>query len=237
MAGFLHWLAPKYALLQQTMPQELALLRQNVAVDGHLRTPGIVAQLALGLQTFLAYAAECGAITDGQHEALWQRGWAALCDVAEQQAVQQTQEDDVQRFLSALAGALTAGDAHAADAHRPGAPCEWPEWGWRREVNHSENDIGSQRTTTTWRAQGRCIGWVDGERLYLDPEAAYSVADRFAATHKRGLVLSAQTLWKRLHERGLLRRDPSQDKNKVKRTIGAKRPYVIDIAVSLIYAP
>ena len=180
MAGFLHWLAPKYDIIQQAMPQDLALLRQQVSVDGHLRTPGIVAQLALGLQTFLAYAAECGAVTDGQHDALWQRGWAALCDVAGQQAVQQTQEDEVQRFLSALAGALTAGDAHAADAHRPGAPCAWPEWGGAAKSAHSDNNSGSQRTTTTWRAQGRCIGWVDGDDsiLTLRPPIAWRIVSR-----------------------------------------------------------
>jgi hypothetical protein len=77
------------------------------------------------------------------------------------------------------------------------------------------------------------MGWREGDRLYLDPEAAYSIVDRFAATQKRALTLSAQTLWKRMHERGLLKRDPSQDKNKVKRTIGGERKYVIDVATTL----
>jgi hypothetical protein len=77
------------------------------------------------------------------------------------------------------------------------------------------------------------MGWREGDRLYLDPEAAYSIADRFASTQKRALTLSAQTLWKRMHERGLLKRDPSQDKNKVKRTIGGERKYAIDVAATL----
>lgn len=233
MAGFLQWLAPHYATAQQRLPQEVAALRTSATQAGHLRLPGIVAQLALGLQTFLAYASAIGAISDTERATLWQRGWAALNEAAAHQPGYQEDEDDVTRFLTALKGALAAGDAHAADATHPGEPCAWPAWGWRQDISNSDDGQHAPRTTTTWRAQGRCLGWRASDRLYLDPDAAYSIADRFAASQKRALSLSAQTLWKRLHERGLLKRDPSQDKNKVKRTIGSERPYVIDVAANV----
>jgi Domain of unknown function (DUF927) len=233
LAGFLQWVAPHYDAIQQSLPQDVAILRNTAAQAGHLRTPGIVAQLGLGLQTFLAYASDIGALSSTEREALWQRGWTALNEAAVQQYTYQETEDEVTRFLTALAGALAAGDAHVADAKHPGEPCAWPAWGWRQEISDSENDLGQHRITTTWRALGRCMGWREGDRLYLDPEAAYSIADRFASTQKRALPLSAQTLWKRMHERGLLKRDPSQDKNKVKRTIGGERKYVLDVAATL----
>jgi hypothetical protein len=233
LAGFLQWLAPNYDAVQQSLPQDVALLRHTAVQTEHLRTPGIVAQLALGLQTFLAYASELDALSARECTDVWQRGWAALHEAARHQQEYQETEDEVTRFLSALAGALAAGDAHVADAKHPGEPCEWPAGGWRQEISDSVNDLGQHRITTTWRPLGRCMGWREGDRVYLDPEAAYSIADRFATTQKRPLTLSAQTLWKRMHERGLLKRDPSQDKNRVKRTIGGKRDYVIDVAATL----
>jgi hypothetical protein len=233
LAGFVQWLAPNYEAVQQHLPQEVDDLQHKAVQGGHLRTPDIVAQLAVGLQAFLAYASDLGAITDMERQALWQRGWTALNAAAAQQPGYHETEDDVTRFLTALAGALAAGDAHVADAKHPGEPCEWPAWGWRQEISDSENEIGLHRITRAWRARGRCMGWRDGDRLYLDPEAAYSIADRFAATQKRALTLSAQTLWKRMQERGLLKRDPSQDKNQVKRTIGGNRTYVLDVAATL----
>jgi hypothetical protein len=227
------WLAPNYEAMQQSLGQDVEELRHAVVQAGHLRTPGIVAQLAVGFQAFLAYASEMGALSATERKALWQRGWAALNEAAACQHAYHETEDEVTRFLTALKGALAAGDAHVASATHPGEPCARPAWGWRQEVSESHDGAHAPRTTTTWRAQGRCLGWLDGDRLYLDPEAAYSIADGFAATQKRPLVLSPQTLWKRMNERGLLQRDPSQEKNKVQRTIGGKRSYVIDVAANL----
>jgi hypothetical protein len=124
LAGFLQWLAPHYDAVQQRLPQEVATLRQTAVHAGHLRTPGIVAQLAVGLQTFLAYASDIGALSATERDALWQRGWTAFNEAAMQQHAYQESEDEVTRFLTALAGALAAGDAHVADAKRPGEPCE-----------------------------------------------------------------------------------------------------------------
>jgi hypothetical protein len=213
LAGFLQWMAPHYEAIQQSLPQDVAALRHTAGQAGHLRTPGMVAQLALGFQTFLAYASDLGALSPPERDALWHRGWRALNEAAAYQHEYHETEDEVRRFLTALRGALAAGDAHVADAQHPGEPCAWPAWGWRQESSESTNNMGSTRITTAWRAQGRCLSWLDGDRLYLDPEASYSIADRFAATQKRAVTFSAQTLWKRIHERGLLKRDPSQDNN------------------------
>jgi hypothetical protein len=49
------------------------------------------------------------------------------------------------------------------------------------------------------------------------------------------MTLSPTTLWKRMHEQDLLRRDSTQAKNKAKRTIGGQRLYVIDIDAGLLY--
>jgi hypothetical protein len=87
-----------------------------------------------------------------------------------------------------------------------------------------------------WRAQGIRIGWTApcGTIAYLDPETAYSAAQKLASGQGSAIAASARTLWKRLAAAGLLAlRDA--DQNTVKVQIGDERKRVI--AVALSYAP
>jgi len=52
----------------------------------HARTPGIVADMALGIRFFLDFAQEARALTAKEASALWDRGWHALSEVAAEQA-------------------------------------------------------------------------------------------------------------------------------------------------------
>ena len=81
LAGFLRWLASRYADVLAGLRQEHAALRGRALADAdgqHARTPGIVADLALGMRYFLDFAAEAGAITAAERETLAKRCWAAL---------------------------------------------------------------------------------------------------------------------------------------------------------------
>ena len=63
-------------------------------------------------------------------------------------------------------------------------------WGW------PNSDTGP-------RPSGNRIGWVDGDDLYLEPEASYNVAQRMARDAGGSLPVGSKTLHKRLNERGL----------------------------------
>jgi hypothetical protein len=78
-----------------------------------------------------------------------------------------------------------------------------------------------------------CVGWLANDRLYLEPEAAFSVVQKLAESQKAPLPITQQTLWKRMHEHGLLICLPSRG-NKVPRTIGDRRQPVVDISSTLI---
>src|SRR5262249_49471716 len=61
MAGFLRWLAPQYGDVRDRLEQEQAALRSRaLSHQGHPRTPGIVAGLALGLKYFLDFTLYAG---------------------------------------------------------------------------------------------------------------------------------------------------------------------------------
>jgi hypothetical protein len=52
---------------------------------------------------------------------------------------------------------------------------------------------------------------------------------QLAESQQAPFPITQQTLWKRLHEQGVLRRETGQQKNQVRRMIGGKREYVVDI--------
>ena len=55
-----------------------------------------------------------------------------------------------------------------------------------------------------WSPQGECIGWVDAERIFLDPNAAYRTVQKAAKEAGEVLSISTQVMNKRLREQGLL---------------------------------
>jgi hypothetical protein len=204
LAGFVRWLAPQYDELCGRLPGERAELRDRAMTGtGSARTPGIVADLALGLKLFLDFARAAGAITEAEQADLARRSWQALAEAGVAQAEHVQAAEPTALFLRLLAAALASGRAHAAgpDGLEPRPAPE--AWGWRgkeytfRGPDGPENDI-------SYQAQGRRIGWVDGEELYLEPEASYAAAQEMARDQGDALPVSPRTLHRRLHERGLL---------------------------------
>src|SRR5262249_6305382 len=116
LAGYLHWLAPRLEDVRGRLREGLAELRGQASRDGqHARTPGIVADLAIGLRLFLEFAQSLGAITSAEREDLWQRGWAALCEAAEAHAANLGTAEPAGLFLRLIRATLASGRAHVAD--------------------------------------------------------------------------------------------------------------------------
>jgi len=75
MAAFIRWLAPQYEQILHRLKTETAELRDQVMREfSHKRTPGIVADLCLGLRYFLAFAKAVGAISANQEDAMFEQG-------------------------------------------------------------------------------------------------------------------------------------------------------------------
>lgn len=234
MAGYIQWLAQHYETIQGALQPALVALRAQAPQGLHPRTPEIMAQCGLGLQHFLAYAADTGALTGAQCQTVWQRAWTTLARVAEAQHEHQRSEAPERRFLTLLSAALTAGHAHVVDAQTLGQPRHPHAWGWTAQARGT-----GPYAQETWQPHGDCVGWVSAEgRLYLDPDAAFRVVQAFAASQQAPLPLTQRTLWKRLAEQGLLAVEPSQAQHTVRREIGPdkKRQRVIEI-ISACYAP
>jgi hypothetical protein len=224
MAAFLQWVAGRYEELQDRRKARVRELRAQAqsSSSAHRRTPSIVADLAFGLETFLAFTREVGVFGKEEAEELWRRGWEALGQAAAAQAELHGAVEPTGRFLELVGSAISSGRAHLAS--RDGDVPEKPHvWGWRWA------DSGGP-----WHSQGERIGWVDGEDLYLDPSAAFRCAQQAATTD--GISISARVLWKRMRERGLLAStDTARGRNVVRVTLqGARRKVVHLLAATVI---
>jgi hypothetical protein len=187
----------------------------------HRRTPTLAADLIAGFNLFLEFAVQVNAITDAQSNELQQRCIGALLTVAAEQSSHHGSSDPCTRYLQLLAAALSSGRAHVAGMQGE-HPAESPQvWGWRSQ----ESTDGSYGD---WQPQGRCIGWLDGDDLYLEPDAAYAEAQRLAGDQGDPIAVGQGTLLKRLHERHLLAgTDTRPGHLKVRRTIAGVRRAVL----------
>lgn len=223
MAAFLQWVAGHYEDLQEHRVARVRELRAqaHAGSSAHRRTPSIVADLALGLETFLAFAREAGVLGEEEAEELWMRGWEALGKAATSQVEHHGAVEPTGRFLELLSSAIASGRAHLA-SREGDAPGDPHVWGWRHD------GFGG-----TWYPQGERIGWVDGQDLYLDPDASYRCAQQVATID--GLSISARALWKRMRERGLLvSTDTSRGRNVVRVTLQGARRKVVHLPAAAV---
>jgi hypothetical protein len=224
LAGFLRWLAPQYEEVRSRLAQEHAGLRAlALGEENHPRTPGVVADLALGLQYFLDFAVARGVLTAADRERHARAGWSALLEAAADQAQEIRAQDPARRFLELVAGVITSGRAHLAS--RGGThPANAAAWGWRRV------DVGTgQFQRVEWQPQGRLIGWVDDADEYLDPGASYAEAQRFADDQGDRLPLSQRQLSRRLKE-GKHLASWEGDRATTRRTLQGKERTVLHLA-------
>jgi hypothetical protein len=222
MAAFIKWLSPRYSTLGERARDEIADLRNEASArsEGHKRHATTAAKLMHAWNWFLDFALDIGAMQDEERDRLSAQAWEAILDTAKKQETHQASQDPATRFVELISAALSTGAAHIArhsDGREPDA-CS-AMLGWR----------GGE-------AQGKHIGWTDGTHIYLQPDIAFAVANELSSKTGSSLTVTPTTLWKRLHERGWLTREESQDTLKQRVTIEGQRIRVISILFSKIIA-
>ncbi|MDP6495279.1 MAG: hypothetical protein QGI09_07660, partial [Dehalococcoidia bacterium] len=188
-----------------------------------------VAELSVGIRYFLRFAQEVGAITSDEAEALWRRCWAALSKVALAQSWHQDTSEPTGRFAELLLAAIASGHAHVAgrDGGEPPNPgvCGW--------MQVKVGTGGFERSE--WRPEGDRVGWVDGEDLFLEPNASYAAAQQLASRGGDAIAVRPKTLHKRLHERGILAAvDEGRNTLTVRRSLGGGRRSVLHLHLAFL---
>jgi hypothetical protein len=134
-----------------------------------------------------------------------------------------------------LNAAIAAGKAHITTS-QGGVPENPGAWGWRRPSSGGSAAFGE--FVRDWDPQGDRVGWLDGNDLYLEPDASHGIVQRMSRDSGEPLGVSSHTLRKRLKEAGLLKStDPTRQTLTVRRTIQGMRREVLHLDVPALLSP
>jgi hypothetical protein len=221
-AAFIQWLAANYDELRDEVRQvsEKArdkfrdLIGDDIA-KMHERTPTTLADFAVGLDYFLTFAVDIGAIDQPTADDHHSRCADVLLDLAYEQIEHLRTADPTAQFVDLIRAAIMSGRAHVCDVSSNKVPTvvEPTLWGWTRGREQVLTRDGYEQIhESAWVPQGLCIGWIQADlatgvaELYLEPTASYNVAQSFGHVNGSGIGLSKDTLWDGCKEKGLLKR-------------------------------
>jgi hypothetical protein len=145
MRGYIEWLA-RAPRIAGSLPAARANARRHFEVEGsHLRQPEALASLYVGLDLFLRYAEEVGAMDDSRAGQLRDEALSTFGGIASRLRERQEETDPAVRFVDAL-GALLQ----------------------ERSVRLLDKDSDLPLADDL-----RVVGWLSGDRVLLLPGAAY----------------------------------------------------------------
>jgi len=185
--------------------------------------PDNIASLMVGAEEFLKFAVEVGAITDSKMANLRARAWEALNEQATAQMSLASGSDPASRFIALIAGIVSAKRAHIAGTNGL-APINATALGW---------DYKGSGQYGTMVGNGLVIGWINGDNLYLEAEAAMACAKTFAREQGNELPFTDRRIQKSLQEAGLLE-SSEPERNTVRKTLDGRRRYVLHMSAESV---
>jgi len=243
MSAYLQWLAPRMEELKKSFSKEVEAFRNLAIQDGlassHPRAPEIYANMVAAAEQFLAFLEAVGLVTVERGNELLLTVESNLQQAFSEQGAYLTEQDEVERFLQLLRAAISSGNAHVACRLKQREPALRPyAWGWRLD---GESQIGDKSYTP----MGDHIGWycdpVENAHaeLWLQQDTAFKVVQQFARNQGDAFLISPASLWRRLHEKGLiLKTEPNASRNQprlaVKRVVGGRNVRVMVLSAELV---
>jgi hypothetical protein len=194
MGGYLLWLGPQMGKLPSLLKESFTKARARSVGDGHLRIPGALANLWLGLDCALQYAQEVRAITGPEYETLQSKCWTAIANIGASQARCVEAERPSKRFLSVLATLIGQGRAIL----------------FQRDCVASGNG-----------GNAAVVGWQDEEFVYLVPDAAFQSVARFCRDAGEYFPIRSERLWRDLNQEGIS--DCADGRNSTTATLGGHK--------------
>ena len=235
LAGFICWLAPNYETIRGRLRTERDKIRDQIRdANQHARTPAILADLAIGWKNLLEFAEAGGAISDSEMATLWKRGLDALAEAGARQAEHIAVSEPAAHFIRLLGSVISSGRGHVA-AMDGTAPKGAESWGWRERIigtgEHGRAEI---------QPQGKRVGWVNGDALYLDFDSAFAECQGLANDQGESIAVTVRTLKKRLHERGYLAavgKNRGRESLSIRQTVEGKRREVVHLRSNALSMP
>lgn len=242
MSAYLQWLAPRLDQFKKDLPKLVEQCRNFAMSEGvgtsHPRAPEIYANLVVGFRVFIDFIEDTGAINRDQAEEICNKTESALQQAFKEQSVYQAEQDEAERFLQLLRASFSNGDAHIACRLNQGPPSLRPfVWGWRDSGTDQSGD-------TILKPMGDNVGWHYSApdkppEIWLQQDAVFKVVQQFARGQGDSFLLSPQSLWRRLYEKGFIAKTESNPKSErplltVKRVISGRSIRVMILPAELV---
>jgi hypothetical protein len=196
-AAYLAWLAPRLDGIRSSLADRVREKRALASRNGdHGRTPEIVADLHVGIEQFLDFAIEVGAIDHNKRVEISTLAWDGLMEAAaEMRADRSEASDSGDQFIQLVVAGLQSGDGYLVNRSSEDEPRGMESvCGWMRE----QNNYGQPRWRT-WPNASR-VGWVDSEFVYLAPDSSYALARKMANKQGSPLAASKRSIAKNLFD-------------------------------------
>jgi hypothetical protein len=234
LASYLQSLAQRFDMLQAMLPQQFRALRAELQVTGsHRREPGQLAHLMLGLETFLGFAADCGAMTESDVDAHLRQAQESLLGHAREHTLAQTEEAPAQLFLRYLTDGFAGKRIYLEDKQGE-TPIDAEVWGWERSAQGDSFGMPQEG----WRhgSAAQLVGVLDDDWLLLYPEQVYQFVVGAARAAGRTFPVDQNSLMRRLDEAGLIATEfeGSERRRKVNVWIGGATKRVLKLRRSAV---
>lgn len=191
------------------------------------RTADHVSKLLAGWSWTLKCLVEAGVLSETEREAWWcERVWPAAVEAAEADTDPETDTTPAEQLVRLLGEALGRGyvadyavpDRHPVSVDPRG--CGWVQMG--------DTDI--------FRPSGERLGWIKGDRVWLDPAAAFAAAQKVAADEGVQITVTSVAAASRvLADAGIgLAHDVGMHSHRVR--VAGRRARVWDLPVSLFWS-
>jgi hypothetical protein len=224
MSGYLMWVSSRLPFIHRNQENWVRRIARSFTGEGHLRSADAAAELLIGLGAMLIFAAGTGAVDRTVRRDLWRLGVEALASQVQRQRVRMRSADPSDRFCAILRGTLSGGRVHVL--HKDGKDSGGPPtaspsaWGWV--------DRGG-----SWQPQGTCVGYLEGEDLYLFPSEAYRLYASEMGT-RRETALTEGALFSRLGQAGLLGSTESE-RHTIRKVLAGKSQPVLHLRSSELF--
>lgn len=215
--GFVRWISSQASTLRPTLRDRFGELR-GATTGGHNRTPENAANAILGVEQFVRYAQNIGAITEDEASTHLRNARDVISGLSREQTAHIQSEDQATRYIDYLGAALRMGRAHLVESAGERQPEHAPVLGW------IEGDHGL-------RPGGDRIGWVDGGSAFIDQRAALSVVQRIARESSDHISFRQKALNRELRNAGFIK-SADAGRNLLLKTLGGRRLTVLHLELA-----
>jgi hypothetical protein len=202
MAAYLQWIAVHWETLEKDVPARFHALRTAAYQDGsHTREPGQVAYLQLAWEMFTRCAVDAGVLSTDFQQAILDETQAYLSGLAGEHSQILHDDTTVSRFLALLGDGFASKQIYLRTP-RDTAPMDAGDWGWTEE---EEYDRKTDSKALVPRAhQATLVGYLDGEYIYLLPDAIYRYLQHASQKAGRTWPVDSTTFQRELDDAGLI---------------------------------